>query len=164
MAGRGLTLRAAVAVSAVAIALAAVPAVASEVTRDSYREAVEPICKVNTEANERILRGVRAKVRQGKLKPVAAQFSKAAAALKGTLAQLRAVPRPSADRARLAKWLSEIQTEVGYFEKIAAKLRAGNKIAAEGMVVRLTHYANVANNLVIGFEFEYCRFEPSRFT
>jgi hypothetical protein len=32
------------------------------------------------------------------------------------------------------------------------------------MVVLLTHTANLANNAVIGFEFEYCRFEPSRFT
>lgn len=38
-------------------------ALASEVTREGYREAVEPICKSNTQANERILAGVKQEVR-----------------------------------------------------------------------------------------------------
>jgi Asp-tRNA(Asn)/Glu-tRNA(Gln) amidotransferase A subunit family amidase len=139
-------------------------ALASEVTRDSYREAVEPICKANTEANERILKGVRAEVRHGEFKTAAAKFTKAAAALKKALAQLRAVRQPNADKAKLAKWLARIKEEAGLFEAVAAKLRAGNKGAAEEKVVRLTHNADLANNVVIGFEFEYCRFEPSRFT
>lgn len=139
-------------------------ALASEVTRDSYREAVEPICKANTQANERILGGVRGEVRHGEFKTAAAKFAKSAAALKKALAQLRAVPQPSADKAKLAKWLARIKEEVGFFEAVASELRAGNKSAAEEKVVRLTNNANLANNLVIGFEFEYCRFEPSRFT
>jgi hypothetical protein len=135
-----------------------------EVTRESYREAVEPICQANTWANERILAGVRDQVRHGKLKAAGHRFARAATALKKTLAQLRAVPRPPAGRARLAKWLGDIKTEVGLFEAVAAKLEAGQKTAAQGMVVRLTHNANLANNVVIAFEFKYCRFEPSRFT
>jgi hypothetical protein len=136
----------------------------AEVSRNSYREAVEPICKTNTQANERILKGVRAEVRHNELKPAARQFTKAAAALKQTLAQLRAVPQPSADRAKLAKWLGFVRTEAGLFAMTATKLKAGDKTGAEKMVVLLTHTANLANNAVIGFEFEYCRFEPSRFT
>jgi len=137
---------------------------ASEVTRDSYREAVEPICKANTEANERILGGVRAEVRHGEFKTAAARFARSAAALKKALAQLRAVPQPSADKAKLTQWLAKIKEEAGLFEAVAAKLRVGNKSAAEEKVVRLTHNADLANNMVIAFEFQYCRFEPSRFT
>lgn len=139
-------------------------ALASEVTRESYREAAEPICKVNTQANERIFKGIRSEVRHNKLKPAALRFDRAAKALKGTVAQLKVLPRPPADVARLKKWLRFIEVEVSLFERAAAKLRAGDKIEAEKMVVKLTGNADRANNVVIGFEFKYCRFEPSRFT
>src|SRR5204862_4925409 len=98
--------------------MAAAPiARAEEVTRESYREAVEPICKANTQANERILKGVRADVRAGKLKAAGRQFGKAGAALKRTHAELKAVPQPPADATKLTKWLSLIGTEVTLFQK-----------------------------------------------
>jgi hypothetical protein len=91
------------AIGAVVLALTvvAVPLVqAEEVTRDSYKEAVEPICKANTEANERILKGARGKVKHGKLKQAAGQFFRAATALRGTVKELGAVPQPPADEAK----------------------------------------------------------------
>lgn len=155
----GLTL-----ITALALLAAASLAQATEVTRASYTEAVEPICKVNTEANEKILGGAKAEVKANKLKPAAAKFTKAAAALKQTYAQLAAVPKPPADTAKLTKWLADVKTEASLFEATAAKLKAGNKLGAEANVVRLTHTANLANDQALGFEFQYCRFEPSRFT
>jgi hypothetical protein len=137
---------------------------AAEVSRESYREAAEPICKTNTQANERIFKGVRAEVRHNKLKPAALAFEKAAKALKRTLAQLRALPRPGADQAKLSKWLGFVKEEVHGFQAVAGQLRAGKKINAEREVVKLAHIADLANNVVTAFEFEYCRFEPSRFT
>jgi hypothetical protein len=143
----------------------AVPfAQATEVTRESYKEAVEPICKTNTQANERILSGVRKDVKQGKLKLAGTKFSKAATALHKTLLQLKAVPQPTADQTKLAKWLSDVGLEVTLFQKTAKYLKAGNKSAAQSTVIKLTHNATQANNLVLGFEFHYCRFEPSKFT
>jgi hypothetical protein len=88
------------ALAAAALALMAPLAFGAGVTRESYVAAVEPICKANTKANERILAGVRPEVRQGKLK-LAAEFAKAATALKKTLSQLRAVPQPKADKPKL---------------------------------------------------------------
>jgi hypothetical protein len=152
------------AIAAAALSSLTSLAAASEVTRDSYREAVEPICKADTQANERILAGVKSEVRAGKLKPAAAQFTKAARALKSVIAQLQAVPAPAADAARLSKWLGKVSNEAGYFEAVAKKLRAGDKAGAQKLVVKLTNEANQANNLVIPFEFTYCRLEPSRFT
>jgi hypothetical protein len=143
----------------------AVPfAQATEVTRGSYKEAVEPICKTNTQANERILSGVRKEVKQGKLTLAGTKFSKAATALHKTLLQLKAVPQPTADQTKLAKWLSYIGIEVTLFQKTAKELKAGHKAGAQAMVIRLTHNATQANNQVLGFEFHYCRFEPSKFT
>jgi hypothetical protein len=151
---------------AMGLSLSATVAIASanEVTRTSYREQTEPICKANTEANERILGGVRSEVRAGRLKPAAAQFAKAASELKKTIGQLRAVPRPPADMARLSRWLGKVSLEAGLFEQVAAKLRAGAKTEAQRVAVKLTSNATKANNVVLAFEFEYCRFEPSRFT
>jgi hypothetical protein len=136
----------------------------AEQTREGYVAAVEPICQANTKADEQILKGVRGEVKAGKLKLAARQFASAARALAKTRRQLAAVPRPPADRARLTKWLGFIRGEVELFEATAHKLDAGDKAGAERMSILLTHQANLANNTVIGFEFNYCHAEPSKFT
>ncbi|MFL5897843.1 MAG: hypothetical protein ACJ76D_05210 [Solirubrobacterales bacterium] len=137
---------------------------AAEVTRDAYREAVEPICKENTEANERIFRGVRTEVRSGELNKAALRFEKAATALERAVKQLKQVPQPSADGVRLKKWLGFVSGEVSLFDQVAGKLRDRERRAAARLVVRLTTQANRANAVVIPFEFNYCRLEPSRFS
>jgi hypothetical protein len=142
----------------------ALSARAAEITRTSYREAVEPICKTDTQANERILDGVKNEVRGGQLKPAAARFTKAARALTAAIAELRAVPPPPADTARLRKWLGKVSVEAVLFERVARKLAAGDKAGAQKLVVKLSTEANAANNVVIPFQFAYCRLEPSRFT
>lgn len=149
--------------AAAAVLAGAVPSSAAETTRDGYVDAVEPICKANTEANEKILKGVRAKVKSGQLDAAAKQFSAAAKALKRTRAQLLQVPKPTADAAVLTKWLGYVKTEVELFEAIGRKLGKGEKTSAQKMVVRLISNARQANNQVISFEFRYCRFEPSKF-
>ncbi len=155
----------ALALATVALCVAVVSlASAAEVTRESYVAAVEPICKANTQANERILKGVRTEVKKGKLKAAGAQFAKAAAALNRTYAELKAVPQPSADAARLAKWLGHVKTEAALFEKAGKALKAGEKTKAQKIVIQLTHNANLANDQVFSFNFHYCRFEPSKFT
>lgn len=137
---------------------------AAEVTRESYKEAVEPICKTNTQANEKILKGVRKEVQKGKLKAAGIQFEKAGKALHKTYLQLKAVPQPTADEAKLAKWLKYVKEEEKLFLKGAKQLKEGNKNGAQATVIRLNHNANQANNVVLAFEFKYCRFEPSKFT
>src|SRR6478735_3706357 len=99
-----------------AILVFAVPmALGAELSRDEYVAKVEPICEANSQANERILKGVRDKVRTGKLDAAGAQFTQAAAALKQTLVQLKAVPAPAADAAKLTKWLGYVKTEADLF-------------------------------------------------
>ena len=151
-------------VGAVVLSVVAQAAFAAEPTRETYTAQVEPICKASTESSDRILKGVKGEVRAGKLKLAAAQFSKAATALKKTLNKLRAVPQPPADKAKLTKWLGYIKEEVQLFEQTAAKLKAGNKTGAQEMAVRLTYTVNRANNQVLAFEFKYCHADPSQFT
>lgn len=146
-----------------AMLLAAVPAPAAEQTPATYKERVEPICKADTEANEKILNGVRAKVKAGKLDAAAKQFSRAAKALKHARAQLLQVPKPPEDAARLTKWLGYVKTEVELFEAVARKLDKGQAGGAQKMVVRLINNARLANNQVLDYQFRYCRLQPSKF-
>jgi hypothetical protein len=145
------------------VLLGALPAFAADATQESYKEAVEPICQKNTEANEKILKGVRAKVKAGKLDAAAKQVFAAARALKRARAQLLQVPKPPADATRLTKWLGYVKTEVELFETLGRKLAHDEKNAAQKTVIRLYSTANQANSQVLDFGFRYCKFQPSKF-
>src|SRR5690349_12050487 len=147
------------------VLLAAAPSFATtESERTAYREQVEPICQQNTEANEKILKGVRKEVKRGELKKASRQLFAAAKALKRTREQLLKVPKPAEDATRLTKWLKDVKVEVELLEGTGRKLAKGEKNAAQKMVVRLDSNARKTNNLVLVYEFHYCRFEPSKFT
>ena len=143
--------------------LGAAPSFALSPEAEEYREAVEPICKANTEANEKILKGVRKEVQEGKLKKASGQLFSAAKALKRTRAQLLKVPKPSEDSARLTKWLAGVKTEAELLEATGRKLAKGEKNAAVRMVVQLENNARKTNNLVLDYQFRYCRFNPTKF-
>jgi hypothetical protein len=81
---RGTHLRATLGLAVVLTVTFASLAMAAELPRTEYKEQVEPICKANTEANEKILSGVREEVKQGKLKLAAAKFEQASSASKFT--------------------------------------------------------------------------------
>jgi hypothetical protein len=145
-------------------AFAALAVAAPEQTRESYVAQVEPICKTNTKANERILAGAEKKVKQGKLKVAAGQFTQAAGAFGKAIKQIRVVPQPVADQAKLSKWLGYLGEEQKLLSEIGKALKAGNKTKAQTLSVRLTHNGNLANNAVLGFEFNYCLIDSSRFS
>ncbi len=150
--------------SAVTVALTmVVPAFAAEATPESFKEAAEPICKTNREANERVLDGARQNVQTGKLKKASGQLFAAAKALKRSRTQLLGVQKPAEDAARLTKWLNGIKTEVELLEATGRKLAKGEKNGALKMIIRLKSNANKTNNLVLDYEFRYCRINPSEF-
>jgi hypothetical protein len=145
-------------------ALAFASVAAAETSRTEYKEQVEPICQTNQAESNRILTGVKQLVKKNKLKQAGVRFAKAAAALERAEKQLAAIPQPAADSAKLTKWLSDIKGEVSLMKTIAAKFKAGNKSKGSSLVVKLTHNANVANTLVISFQFRYCKIDPSQYT
>lgn len=155
--------------AAMAAALALVlmvPAAAiagEEPTREEYAAEVEPICKRDTEANEKILKGVRAQVTHGKLKQAAARFAKASSALRGAVRELRAVTRPTEDRATLGNWLGYLGEEAKLLGETGTKLRHGDKRGALVLSSALVKTANKANAEVLEFPFHYCRSSPSKF-
>jgi hypothetical protein len=142
----------------------ALGATAAEQTRETYVAQVEPICKSNTKANERILAGAEKKVKEGKLKVAAGQFTQAAAAFAKAVKQIKIVPQPVADKAKLAKWLGYLEGETKLLSEIGKALKADKKSKAQTLSVKLTHNGNLANNAVLGFEFNYCLIDSSRFS
>ena len=145
------------------LALSATIAVA-DTDRATYVAAVEPICKTNSDANARILKGVRKMVQQGKLKPAARKFIRAGAALTKAEKQIAAVEQPAADAKTLAKWLGYLKAEAKLLNRIGGELKANKKNKASLDVVKLQHDANLANNAVLSFGFRYCKQNPSKYT
>jgi len=144
--------------------LVPVAATALEGPRAEYREQVEPICRANTERNEHILKGVRANVRKGKLKPAGRQLLRASSALRGALAELKKVPRPPADGKRLSEWLGQIAKQADLVQKAGKALIAGNRHRAGSLVTQASNGARRENALVVSFEFRDCRLDASRYT
>jgi hypothetical protein len=139
-------------------------AITAEPTRESYKEQVEPICKQNTESIERILASVKTQIRNGQLKAAAGKFTKAANAFEQATKQLKVVPRPSADSAKLGKWIAQLETGTGLLRKISAALKAEKKGKVASYSSKLTTNSTIANSLVLGFDFDYCIVESSKFT
>jgi hypothetical protein len=149
---------------ALAVLLLVPLAFGAEITRDEYVQRVEPICKVNVEANKRIFQGAKEQVKAGELKKGSTHFFRAATALDKTIKQLKAVPRPTVDDAKLKKWFSYLETESSFFLRIGQALKAGQKGKAQNLSVRLNRNTNLANNTVLVFDFNYCRIDSSRFS
>jgi hypothetical protein len=148
---------------AILLAFAGIASGDASESRTAYKEAVEPICKTNKEASKRILTGVEKMVKDDKLAQAGQRFSRAAKALETAQKELAAVPQPPEDAAKLGKWLSGIKGEVSLMKTIAAKFKAGNKSKGSSLVVKLKNNANKTNNLVLAFQFNYCKIDPSKF-
>jgi hypothetical protein len=149
--------------AAIVCGLLAASVGAAEISRSEYVERAEPLCKANVLANKRIFKGAKGEVKAGKLKLASSHFMRAARAFAKTIAQLETVPRPTTDEERLAKWFRLLRTEKGIIEKIGRALAAEDKHKASSYSVELNRNSNLANNTVLGFSFNYCRIDPSRF-
>jgi hypothetical protein len=151
-----------------ALALAAllvVPAAAAgaELTREEYVAELEPICKANTQANLRILKGVKGQVQRGKLVPAGKRFIRASGALGRSVTQMAKVPKPSGDAIKLNRWFGFLRNEKEYLRRIGKALKQKNKLAAQKQAIQLNRNNNKANNTVISFGFKECRIDSSKF-
>jgi hypothetical protein len=149
-----------------AVALFAVGALAvtsPDQTRESYKAKVEPICKSNTKTTERLLSGVKKQVKEGQLKAASGKVASAATSSGKTVTQLKAVPQPVADVAKLGTWISYLEKEQKLLGELSKALKAENKSRVQLLTIKLTHNGNQANNAVLGFEFNYCLIPTDQF-
>lgn len=145
--------------------LAAVPVAlaAEDAELTTYVERVEPICKSNSEANSRILKGVKDQVKQDKLGPAGKRFMRASTALGKAVGKIDAVPKPSAYTVKLTKWVGYLRSEQTFLQQIGKALKADQKGKAQKLAVKLNDNNTDANNLVINLGFKECKIDSSRF-
>jgi hypothetical protein len=154
----------AIVVAALAATLVVGEVARADITRADYVAQVEPICKANTDANRRILKGARTRAKKGKTKAAAKQFSRASIAFGNAVAQLKAVPQPPEDTTILTSWLGHLDKETLYLGRIARDLRKKQLNRAQADGLQLKRNADIANDTVISFPFTYCRINPAKFT
>lgn len=147
----------------VALALFAPVVAAAEVTRTEYVARLEKVCKPDSEATQRAVRGTRADIRSERFRRAAAKVTKAKRIFSGTVRSISQVPRPAADRETLARWFTALKREADALGRTAASLRAEDLARFQRVWADFVHEGNKANNVVVSFGFDYCAFKPSRF-
>jgi len=138
-------------------------AAAAEPTRTEYVARLETICKPDSEATQRAVRGTRADVRAERLRLAATKVSKAKRIFTRTVSSISTVPRPGADGATLARWFAALEREAVALGRTASALRAEDVARFQRVWADFIHEGNKANNVVVSFGFNYCTFKPSRF-
>jgi hypothetical protein len=151
--------------AALLLALAVAPALsaAAEVSRTEYVAELEKICKPDSEATQRAVRGTKADVRSERLRRAAAKVAKAQRIFAGTVRSISTIRRPTADRATLDRWFAGLKRESVALGRTAAALRADDVARFQRVWANFIHEANKANNVVVSFGFNYCAFKASRF-
>jgi hypothetical protein len=131
--------------------------------RTAYVDRLETICKPGVAATQGAVEGVRSDVQAERLAVAAGKLGKAARIFDGTVGRISAVPRPAPDARQLAKWFGYLRLQESYLAKAADALRAKRISSYQHNSVRFVHNGNLANDVVIAFGFNYCRFNFSRF-
>jgi len=146
-----------------AIVLIGTAAAAAVPKRDEYVTRLESICKPGVKATQRAVRGVRSDIRAERLQVAAGKLAKAGRIFNRTVRRISRVPRPEPDAKQLAKWFHYLGLQESYLARSAAALRAERIVRYQHSSVRFVHTGNLANDVVIYFGFNYCRFKFSRF-
>jgi hypothetical protein len=151
------------AAAALLLAVALVASAAAAPERSEYVNSLESICKPGVESTQRAVRGVRSDIRAERLRVASRKLARAGRIFDGTVGKISRVPRPDSDSEQLAKWFHYLRLQESYLARSAAALRAEQIARYQRSSVRFVHTGNLANDVVIFFGFDYCRFKFSRF-
>jgi hypothetical protein len=136
---------------------AAAPALADGQTRESYKAQVEPLCKANREANERIMAGARKRVNRKELDLAGGQFIRVSVSFAGLIERLAAVPPPVGDEHRIERWFVSLRLVRQRLRNVGKYYRAGEEIKAAHESILAERSGISANNTSIVLHFHYCR-------
>jgi hypothetical protein len=145
------------------LALSALAVADTAPSQDEYVSRLEAICKPNFEETQRAVKGVRSDIQRERFTIAARKFSNARRIFAQTVGALAAVPRPPADTAQLAKWFRYLRLQESYLGGAASALRTRHIVRYQHDSVRVVHTGNLANDVVITYGFDYCRFNFRRF-
>ncbi|HYP55709.1 MAG TPA: hypothetical protein VEQ41_05330 [Solirubrobacterales bacterium] len=144
------------------LAVATIAHGAEEPTREAYVAAIEPICKRDREASEKLLADTKQAVRDGRLDAAGRQLIRASRRFNGTIRQLVAVPRPPADDAKLRKWFKFLRIVRDRIRQTGVFYREDKELQATHESIRAEKSGNAANNVSFSFKVKYCRLSRSR--
>jgi hypothetical protein len=147
-----------------AFALSAFAGASALPDQAEYVSRLESICKPGVEETQRAVRGVRSDIRQERLAIAARKLSRAGRIFDGTVGAISSVLRPPADAAQLSKWFRYLRVQESYLRRAASALRSERIVRYQHNAVRFVHTGNLANDVVIAYRFNYCRFKFSRFS
>jgi hypothetical protein len=151
------------AAASLAVLALSATAAADSPERAEYVARLETVCKPGVEATQRAVRGVRSDIKAERLSVAARKLSSAARIFDGTVREITPIPRPPLDKTQLTKWFDYLRLQRSYLAKAAAALRTEQIVQYQHNSVRFVHTGNLANDVVIAFGFDYCRFKFSRF-
>jgi len=142
--------------------LAAAPlAHGEEQTRESFKARVEPICKANREANERIMDGAQRRIDKREFMAVGKQFIRVSESFGSMIPKLAVVPPPVGDERRVERWLEQMRLVKVRLRQTGSYYKRGEEIKAAHEAILAERSGIAANNISIVFKVRYCRF--SRF-
>jgi hypothetical protein len=154
----GLALVAAATLTTPAAALAA-----EAPTREEYVGQLEGICRPDSVATQRAMKGARGDISAERLTIASVKFAKAEAIFGSTLKEIAAVPRPVADTAELREWFAYLKRQNAYLKRITTELRLDRALTAQRLIARFIHNGNLANYAVLEFGFHHCSFKFARY-
>jgi hypothetical protein len=128
-----------------------------EQTRDTYKAQVEPLCKVNREANKRIMSGAQKRVNADKLEIAGKQFVRVSHSFGGLVGRIASVPPPPTDSHRIERWLKFMRLLETRLRLVGKYFKQGEKIKATHESILAERAGLTANNISIVFHFHYCR-------
>jgi hypothetical protein len=158
---RGLRFAAAVVLALLASAACAAAFAAPE--RVDYVRQLESVCRPGVERTQAAVAGERADVRAERFGLAAGKLAHAERIFGTTVRTISTVPRPPADAAQLAKWFADLRHQEHYLRRAAAALRSERIVSYQHNAVLFVHNGNLANDVVLAYGFNYCRFKFSRF-
>jgi hypothetical protein len=146
--------------AAIAVVTLAVAPLAhgEEQTRESYTARVEPLCKTNRKANERIMAGARERINKDEFEPVGKQFVRVSESFGGLIKRLATVPPPPADDHRIERWFEQMRLLKTRLRTVGKYYKAGEEIKAAHESILAERSGISANNIGIVFHFRFCRF------
>lgn len=142
----------------VALLAAAAAAPAAEQTREAYKERVEPVCKANRIANERIMSGARQRLKRKMYVPVGKQFVRVSGSFGKLIKRLGPVPPPVGYERTVKRWIAFMRLIKQRLFKVGKLYRAGEDIKAAHMSILAERAGISANNISIVFKLRECRF------
>jgi len=129
-----------------------------EQTQESYKERIEPICKGNRIANERIMSGARQRIKRKMWVPVGKQFIRVSGSFGRLIKRLGPVPPPVGYERTVQRWAKFMRLVKLRLFKVGKLYKAGEDIKAAHMSILAERAGISANNISIVFKVRECRF------